>query len=82
MWSSMKIKLPCFRHLLPQLGKEIKELENQAKKHWNEGAIEASLESWRKMGQKAETIVKNPSKLLILVRETIMEQKFVISFCD
>ena len=57
--------------MLPQLGKEIGELEKTARYWWNEGDIEKSLEYWSKTGQLAEKIVKNPSKLMILVRKSV-----------
>ena len=46
-------------------------MEKEARRLWNEGDIEKSLEYWSKMGQMAEKVVRNPSKLLIIVRKSI-----------
>ena len=60
-----------FRRLLPQIGREIGELEAEAKTWFSRGEYHKSLEFWSKMGIMAKTVVKEPSKLLILVRKSV-----------
>ena len=57
--------------MLPQIGREIAEQEAEARRWFNEGNYEKSLEFWAKMGVMAEAVVREPSKLLILVRKSV-----------
>ena len=59
------------RRLLPQLGRDLSQLEKTARHHWNTGDTQQSLEYWCKTGQLAEKIFKNPSKMLIVVRKSV-----------
>ena len=59
------------RRMLPQIGREIGELETEAKAWFTKGEYQKSLEVWSKMGAMAETVVKEPSKLHILVRKSV-----------
>ena len=57
--------------MLAQIGREIGELEAEAKSWFTEGEYQKSLDVWSRMGVMAESVVKEPSKLLILVRKSV-----------
>ena len=57
--------------MLPQIGREIGELEAEAKAWFTKGEYQKSLDVWSRMGVMAESVVRDPSKLLILVRKSV-----------
>ena len=57
--------------MLAQIGREIGELEAEAKAWFTKGEYQRSLEAWSRMGVMAGSVVREPSKLLILVRKSV-----------
>ena len=57
--------------MLPQIGREIGELEAEAKAWFTKREYQKSLEAWSRVGVMAESVVREPSKLLILVRKSV-----------